>query len=160
MARLGFSGSQNPYDVTSKPEADHSFPYIIAVGLIDGQIRREQYTLERIVKSDVQAMMRKVHIEADKDFDQRHKGPDRQFPVAIDVTMKNGTHYRAAQDYFSGHPRLPLTHAQLVEKVRYLMSGFMSADAQSRLIETIDKFEGGEIGDLTKLLPRVVPTRG
>ena len=157
MARLGFSGSQDAYNVTSKPEADHSFPYIIAVGLIDGQIRKEQYMPERIVKSDVQSMMRKVHFHADEDFERRSAGSSRQQPVAIDVTMKNGTHYKAAQDYFSGHPEQPLTHDQLVEKFRYLTSEFITVDAQSRLIETIDTFENHRIGDLTKLLPRVSP---
>jgi 2-methylcitrate dehydratase len=157
VARLGFSGSQDPYHVTSKPEADHSFPYIVAVGLLDGQIRREQYTPERIAKSDVQMLMKKVHVSVDAEFDKRYKGPDRAFPVAIDVTMKNGTHYKTAQEYFSGHPKQPLTREQLVEKFRYLSSPFMAADAQSRLVETIDQLEGRRIGDLTKLLPRVSP---
>jgi 2-methylcitrate dehydratase len=154
VSRLGFSGSQDAYHVTTKPEADHSFPYIIAVGLLDKQIRDEQYTPARIVKSDVQALMQKVHVTADPEFERRYSSPERPFPVAIDVTMKNGTHYTAAQDYFSGHPKLPLTHAQLVDKFRDLTSRHLSAEAQSRLVATVDMLERYGIGDLTRQLPR------
>jgi 2-methylcitrate dehydratase len=152
--RLGFSGSQDAYNVTTKPEADHSFPYIIAVGLIDGEIGNAQYLPERIGKSDVQSLMKKVHVVVDKDFDRRYASPERPFPVAIDVRMKNGKHYKAQQDYFSGHPQVPLKREQVVDKFRHLTSGFLAAGAQSRLIETVDTLERHRIGDLTQLLSR------
>jgi 2-methylcitrate dehydratase PrpD len=95
-----------------------------------------------------------VHVAVDPEFERRYAGPGRPFPVAIEVTLKNGTHYSAAQDYFSGHPKMPLTHEQLVEKFRHLTSRQMSADAQSRLIATVDLLERHGIGDLTKQLPR------
>ncbi len=154
VTRLGFSGSQDAYHVTTKPEADHSFPYIIAVGLLDGRIDEEQYTPERIMKSDVQSLLKKVHVTVDKDFDRRYASADHPFPVAIDVTMRDGTHYTAAQDYFSGHPTVPLSHEQLVEKFRRLTAHHMSADAQSRLVATVDVLERRGIGDLINQLPR------
>jgi 2-methylcitrate dehydratase len=153
-SRLGFSGSQDAYNVTTKPEADHSFPYIIAVGLIDGEIGNEQYLPDRIVRADVQTLMKKVHVVADKEFDRRYASPERPFPVAIDVTMQNGTHYKAEQEYFSGHPKVPLKHAQVVDKFRQLTAGLLEPDAQSRLIETVDTLERHKVGDLTRLLRR------
>lgn len=152
VSRLGANGNRDPYNVTSKPEADHSLPYIVAVGLIDGKMGKEQYAPERLVKPDVQSVLKKVHLTVDEAFEKRSADRARPFPVAIDVTMTDGRHYKIAQDYFSGHPMQPATQEQLLQKFRDLTAPFMPASRQARLVETIESFETHGIADLTRLL--------
>jgi 2-methylcitrate dehydratase len=44
--------------VRTKEQADHSLPYIVAVALIDGNVLPEQYQPERILRSDVQDLLK------------------------------------------------------------------------------------------------------
>src|SRR5215470_14005989 len=57
--------------VRSKEEADHSLPYIVAVAILDDQVMPEQYQAERIERSDVQSLLRKIHARPSADFSRR-----------------------------------------------------------------------------------------
>ena len=46
--------------VRTKEQADHSLPYLVAVMLLDGQVKPEQFRAERIARRDVQNLLRKV----------------------------------------------------------------------------------------------------
>ena len=57
--------------VSTKEQADHSLPYILAVALLDGQVMPEQYDPERIQRPDVQVLLRKVSVQPRKLFSER-----------------------------------------------------------------------------------------
>ena len=48
--------------INTKEQADHSLPYILAVAILDRQVTPEQYRLERIGRSDVQGLLRRVTV--------------------------------------------------------------------------------------------------
>jgi len=48
--------------VETKEQADHSLFYVVAVALLDGELYPEQLTPERIVKNDVQELLRKIEV--------------------------------------------------------------------------------------------------
>ena len=54
--------------VSTKEQADHSLPYILAVAILDGQVMPEQYDPERIQRPDVQALLRKVSVQPRNSF--------------------------------------------------------------------------------------------
>ena len=49
--------------VSTKEQADHSLPYMLAVAILDGQVMPEQYEQERIRRADVQALLGKVSVQ-------------------------------------------------------------------------------------------------
>ena len=49
-------------NVKTKEEADHSLPYIIAVAILDGTVMPNQYVPNRILRHDVQQLLRKITI--------------------------------------------------------------------------------------------------
>ncbi|HEX5419606.1 MAG TPA: MmgE/PrpD family protein, partial [Gammaproteobacteria bacterium] len=51
--------------IRTKEEADHSLPYMVAAALLDGEVQPEQYTQERILRADVQDLLRKVTVIPD-----------------------------------------------------------------------------------------------
>src|ERR1019366_2325072 len=57
--------------VTTKEQADHSLPYVLAVAILDGQVMPEQYAPERIQRADVQTLLRKVSVQPRKLFSER-----------------------------------------------------------------------------------------
>jgi 2-methylcitrate dehydratase len=48
--------------VHSKEQADHSLPYLLAVALLDGDVYPEQFLPKRIMKEDVQNLLKKVKV--------------------------------------------------------------------------------------------------
>src|SRR6202522_3215294 len=46
--------------VQTKEQADHNLPYLLAVAMLDGDVRPAQFRPERIIKPDVQGLLKKV----------------------------------------------------------------------------------------------------
>jgi 2-methylcitrate dehydratase len=141
---------RDPYRVGSKPEADHSFPYMIAVALIDKQVSRRQYTQERILRADVQRLLQKVKVVEDEGLNRRFVAG--QSPTELTVTLRDGRQNRMARDYFSGHPRSPAQRTQIVEKLRYLAGTSLPTGKIEDLVRTVDSLEERPLHELTGLL--------
>ena len=57
--------------IFTKEEADHSLPYMVAVALLDGRLMPAQYFPERILKADIQELLRRVIVREDAGFSRR-----------------------------------------------------------------------------------------
>src|SRR5439155_2515743 len=57
--------------IRTKEQADHSLPYLLAVGLLDGQVMPEQFTPERIVRPDVQQLLHRIDVRPAADLTAR-----------------------------------------------------------------------------------------
>ncbi|MGH2999888.1 MAG: MmgE/PrpD family protein, partial [Gaiellaceae bacterium] len=57
--------------IRTKEQADHSLPYLLAVALLDGQVMPEQFASERIVRADVQDLLRRVEVRPAADLTAR-----------------------------------------------------------------------------------------
>jgi 2-methylcitrate dehydratase len=150
ILNIGASEGRDPYRVTSKPEADHSFPYMIAAALIDKQLTRRQYTQERILGADVQQLLRKVEIIEDDGLTKRFAGG--QSPTELIVTLMDGRQHRIAKDYFSGHPQKPADRGQIGEKFRGLAGTSLAANRIETLMRTLDTLEERPLDELMRLL--------
>jgi 2-methylcitrate dehydratase len=150
ILNIGAFEGRDPYRVSSKPEADHSFPYMIAAALLDKQLSRRQYTQERILSADVQGLLRKVTLIEDDGLDKRFAAG--QSPTEIAVTLQDGQQYRIAKDYFSGHPKKPAERGQILDKLRYLAGASPFATRIEKLVRTVDTLEDERVNALTVLL--------
>ena len=83
--------------VTSKEQADHSLPYVVAVAVLDGDVMPAQYESGRILREDVQNLLRRVSVTANPAYSQRF--PD-EMPCQVRVTLSDGRTWQ-------GGPRLP-----------------------------------------------------
>src|SRR5579875_1031193 len=70
--------------IHTKEEADHSLPYMVAVALLDGEVTPAQCAPERIVREDVQSLLRKVTIRPDEEMNQRFPAT---LPCRIQITQ-------------------------------------------------------------------------
>src|SRR5215217_36111 len=82
--------------VLTKEEADHSLPYLLAVALLDGEVYPAQYAPERIVREDVQSLLRKVEVRPAADLSERFP---REMPCRLRVLTKSGEHEVEKSDY-------------------------------------------------------------
>jgi 2-methylcitrate dehydratase len=92
--------------VRTKEQADHSLQYMVAAAILDDQVMPEQYLPERIQRSDVQNLLRKVVVRASSAYSLKFPNT---MPCLIMVHLRDGrTLIKEKQDHEGFHTR-PMT---------------------------------------------------
>ena len=135
--------------VHTKEEADHSLPYMIAAALLDGEVTPAQYTPERIVREDVQSLLRKVTIRPDEALSRRF--PD-EMPCRIQITLTDGRTLNTEKRDYEGFYTRPLSWEQAVAKFERLATSHTDPEQRSAIVETVAHLEKRDVAQLTDLL--------
>jgi len=143
--------------VRTKEEADHSLPYLVAVALLDGQVMPEQYLPDRIVRADVQGLIRRVVVRSREDYSRRFP---REMPSRIVARMKDGSIFERDKYDYEGFLTRPAGWKTAVEKFQHLSERYASASLRKKIVDVIDNLEDLRVADLVKLLRRVRRTKG
>ena len=138
--------------VRTKEEADHSLPYLVAVALLDGEVTPAQYAPERIVRADVQSLLRKVMVRPDAVFSARFP---EAMPCRIRVRLGDGRTLGTEQADYPGFYTRPLSWEQAGQKFHLLAALHADQELRRALVETVQRLEAVEIRELTALLGRV-----
>jgi len=142
--------------IRTKEEADHSLPYMVAVALLDGAVSPAQYAPERIVREDVQHLLRKVTIRPDAELSRRFPA---ELPCRIQVTLKDGQTLVAEKQDYAGFYTRPLSWEQAVAKFERLAAAAVGADRRAALIETVAHLETMHVDQLTAILAALQEAR-
>src|SRR3989442_1202522 len=149
---IGGGEEGNKHLVRTKEEADHSLPYMVVVALLDGEVTPAQYAPERIVREDVQTLLRKVTVRPDEAMSKRFPA---EMPCHIQVILKNGQTFSIDKRDYEGFHTRPLPWAKAVVKVEQLASPYTDGELRQAIIATVAQMESIEIHRLTELLARV-----
>jgi 2-methylcitrate dehydratase len=136
-------------DVRTKEEADHSLPYIVSVALLDGAVMPDQYRAERIVREDVQRLLRKVVVRPRKDFNPRF--PD-EMPCRVVVRLRGGRIFEKQKRDYEGFHTRPMSWEAVTRKFNLLAASFASAATRERIVAVVRDLENHEAADLMKFL--------
>ncbi len=142
--------------VRSKEEADHSLPWMLAVMLCDGELTPAQYHHERIIAEDVQGLMGTVEIVPSDEFSQRFP---QAMPADLEVTLVDGTTFRASRDSYRGFHTDPLDWDGARRKFDGLAAPFAGTRLRDEVAGIVHDLESHTVADLTAALPRVSPAR-
>jgi 2-methylcitrate dehydratase len=138
--------------VRTKEEADHSLPYMIAVAILDGQVMPEQYRPERILRPDVQALLRKVSIRPADDLSRRFPA---EMPCRLTVWLKDGRRLFIEKRDYEGFWTRPMRWETVVAKFDRLSADSADAHLRQEIIAAVGNLDGIQVADLTALLARV-----
>lgn len=148
---IGGGEEGDKHQVQIKEQADHSLPYMVAVMLLDGNIGPSQYLPERIVRSDVQTLLRKVHVHADESFSQAF--PD-EMPARVRIVLRDRrTLTREKKDYEGFYTR-PMSWDVVVAKFDRLAAPFADAALRREIVSAVLNIESISVRDLTGLIAR------
>jgi len=139
----------------TKEQADYNLKYLIAVGLIDGEVGPVQLDGERVVRSDVQELLQRVLIRPDAQFTSRYP---KELPVRLTVVLRDGRQFQREQGDFEGAVTRPLSWERVVEKFHWLSEPFADEQLRNQIIATVADLDRVKISDLTALLAKVSPT--
>lgn len=105
------------WDPKTRETADHSIPYLVAVGLQDGNITPASFTAQRIADPALRTLFAKMKIEENPSFTEKYPS---QYNCRIDITNKSGKTLTAATSYPKGHGNNPLSDSEVSAKFRNL----------------------------------------
>src|SRR5690625_1715623 len=135
--------------VTTKEEADHSLPYMVAVALLDGEVTPDQYAPARITSDDVRALLDSTTAIPDDSFSARFPA---EMPARVVVVLDDGTELAASRSAYKGFHTDPLDWKGARAKFDRLTSRFIDADTQTALADIIAALDQHQVADLTRLL--------
>ena len=138
--------------VATKEQADHSLPYLLAVALLDGDVMPAQFAPERIQRSDVQALLKKVAVRPNQQYTEEYP---KKMPAKITVRLRDGTTYEHEMQDFLGMPSHPFTWDDAVEKFDRLVAGRVDARLSHEIKAAVRTLDGIQVKDLMQLLKSV-----
>lgn len=110
-------GDPHKYRPDSKETADHSLPYCLAAGLMDGMVTPLQFKEERVLDKALIPIMDKVKVVANQEFEALF--PKFQ-PSRVTITTNDGKSYAKRVDVPKGDPRDPMTEEEIGVKFNAL----------------------------------------
>lgn len=131
-------GDPHKYRPDSKETADHSLPYCMAVGLVDGMVTPLQFKEERVMDKSLIPVMDMVKVVANDEFEALF--PKFQ-PSRVTITTKAGRKFEKRVDVPKGDPRDPMTAEEIGVKFHALGDSVIGKAKCDRLAELILKLE-------------------
>ena len=125
---------------------------MVAVALIDGEVTPTQYAPERIVREDVQSLLRKVTIRPDDEFSKRFP---REMPCRIQVFLKDDAVLTIEKHDYEGFYTRPMSWEKAAMKFERLAAPYTGERLRRSIEETVEQLENKAVRQLAELLASV-----
>jgi len=115
----------------SRESADHSFYYLAAAALADGEISEAQFAPGRWLQPKMREAMARVSVRTDAGLNQHTPG---SYPAVVKLILQSGESREVAVIFPKGHPDNPMSAAEVEAKFRACARGRLSAARQDAVI--------------------------
>jgi 2-methylcitrate dehydratase len=123
---------------TSRETADHSFYYLAAAALMDGEMTQAQFEGERWAQPVMKSLMERITIRTDASLNKYTPG---SFPCVLQVDTVSGESRTVDVFYPKGHPKNRMSSVELEAKFRGCARGVLSEAQQTRIISLVRDLE-------------------
>jgi 2-methylcitrate dehydratase len=151
---IGGGEEGNKQLVETKEQADHSLPYMLAVALLDGAVGPPQYAPERIMRDDVQQLLRKVIVRPDETLSRRFP---QEMPCRLRVPLRDGRTLSIEKTDYEGFFTRPMPWEHVVAKFERLAEPYAPASLRQDIADAIHHLDSIQVSALTQLLAQVGP---
>jgi 2-methylcitrate dehydratase len=118
----------------SHETADHSMPYAAAVVLMHGTIDDHYYEDPYLHDPRLLDLVGRVRCIASAEADVHEKDYNL---CDFEIVLENGTRKAVRVEYHRGHPKNPMTDAEMEEKFRSLAAKYLSAERSDALLRQL-----------------------
>jgi 2-methylcitrate dehydratase len=146
---IGGGAEGNKTVVRTKEEADHSLPYIVAVAALDGKVTPAQYEPERILREDVQSLLRRVEVVPDPGYSGRFP---EEHACRLTVALTDGRILTKEMSDYEGFHTRPMSWDRAVEKFRAGAGDVLNKRHLETVVQGISDLENIKARDLAALL--------
>jgi 2-methylcitrate dehydratase len=139
----GVQGSPQAFAPASREAADHSTPYVMAMALLRGKLTSREYDGAPWETPEVKRVMAKIELVQDR---ERDAALDTQgiLGVRLVAELVDGHAEEVIIPQPKGHPDAPLSDAELLEKMTWLLQEVAPADTPERLLELCNRLSTAE----------------
>jgi 2-methylcitrate dehydratase len=138
--------------IHTKEQADHSLPYLLAVALLDGDVMPAQFAPDRIIKSEVQGLLKKVSVRPNREFTEVYPA---KMPAKITVRLQDGQVIEHEVQDYPGLASDPFTWEESVAKFDRLVASRVDDVLAREIKDAVLSLENIQARDLTRLLGNV-----
>jgi 2-methylcitrate dehydratase len=121
----------------SREAADHSFPFLVAVALIDGAFGIAQFEAERWHDPRVNALMEKIVMRRDADWNMRAPGG---FPCALRAIDVREREFTAEIDYPPGFSKNGIDGNSVIGKFHTVTAPRLGQSARAQIVDAVLDF--------------------
>jgi len=132
----------------TRETADHSFPYCVAVALLDGKVTLRSFEDKRLTDPALHELMQKVRVVPQPEFVGRYP---EAMSTRITVRTKAGNNYVNQVDYPLGHPKQRMSDQEVEDKFRRLAAGKLDRARMNKMIDVVWKLD--QLKDVGALMP-------
>lgn len=134
------SASTEPekWDPQTRETADHSIPFLAAVGLRDGAVTPATFESDRIADQGLRAIMNKMRIDENEEFTKKYPA---EYNCRIEVIKNNGQTEIAETRFPKGHGKNPLSDADVDAKFLRLACPTITEQQCEQTLELIWSLE-------------------
>jgi 2-methylcitrate dehydratase len=144
------------WDPKNRETADHSLPYLMAVGLVDGHIGLASFSEERLADPRLRPLMKTINVTECEDLTRSFP---REIGCRIAVRLKDGRRIERETRFPRGHTDNPLSDADIDAKFEELTEYQPQNTAVAQALRDagwrIDAL--ADIGPLTELITLLEP---
>lgn len=126
-------------DPRSRESADHSFPFIAAVTLIDGTLTPRQYDNDRWMEPTIRALMAKMTFDTDAALTAR---APNSYPVRMRIRMTDGEMLESEALEAPGMSHGGIPRDTVVAKFEKITAGLLDPDRQARIRDNALALDG------------------
>jgi 2-methylcitrate dehydratase len=119
----------------TKETADHSLPYIVGMTLLEGKIDNSTYSARKITNKDTLDFLDKIKVVEDPRLTALY--PREGMGNRVAVRLRSGGRVSEEVIIPRGHPRNPMSDAEVEAKFRTLTRGKLSQKAGSRVLDKV-----------------------
>jgi len=132
------AGDPEKWDPKTRETADHSLPYVVAVGLTHGNVGLEHFSEEHIRNPVIRSLVKKVKIYQSEEC-------QKEWPEAIlnilEVRTKKGEKHSIRVFHHKGHPKNPMSDKEVEQKFRTLSRGVLTSAQVDEILDQIRNLE-------------------
>ena len=136
-------------EVRTKEQADHSLPYLLAVALLDGQVMPEQYSPERIVCADVQALLRRVVVRPAADLTARFPA---EHACRLRLHLTGGRTLATTKHDYEGFVTRPMSFERARRKFERLAAHTVAPELAVELADMVAALDEVDARELAETL--------
>ena len=123
---------------TSRESADHSFYYLAAAALADGEISEAQFTPGRWLEPEMREAMARVSIHTDAGLNKYTPG---SYPAAVKLVLQTGESREVEVVFPKGHPNNRMSRAEIEAKFRACAREKVPPARQEKIIGKAQELE-------------------
>jgi 2-methylcitrate dehydratase len=120
--------------------------------MFDGDVMPAQFKPDRIIKPDVQGLLKKVSVRPNQEYTEEY--PEKM-PAKITVRLQNGKIIEHEVQDYPGLASRPFTWEESVEKFDRLTAGYIDEGLCREIKDAVRSVENIQVKDLTNLLSSI-----